>query len=198
MHAICVTSWVFQAGEGSAANLEGTVETACHICCGHREWTISRGANSGFTGNHCTLNELITQGLPGLQRKNAADKREFSYFGDSQKTYSHLGQIVTWLEIGHLTTRRGSDTIWHKCTFLLAAAYIPLFGSFQQGLDEQHQKYQRVSWKLLACLSKHTNIHLYRWHTRTHTHARCRKTLPSFFFFFLQELQLSSWIRGPV
>lgn len=152
MHAICVTSWVFQAGEGSAANLEGTVETACHICCGHREWTISRGANSGFTGNHCTLTKLITQGLPGFQLKNAANKREFSYFGDSQKTYSHSGQIVTWLEIGHLTARRVSDTIWHNCTFLLAGSYIPLFGSFQQSLDEQHQKYQRVSWKLLACL----------------------------------------------
>lgn len=37
MHAICVTSRILQAGEGPTANLEGTVETACHICCGHRE-----------------------------------------------------------------------------------------------------------------------------------------------------------------
>lgn len=36
MHAICVTCGVFQAGEGSTANLEGTVETARHICCGQK------------------------------------------------------------------------------------------------------------------------------------------------------------------
>lgn len=76
MHAICVTSWVFQAGEGSAANLEGTVETACHICCGHREWTVSGGANSGFTGNHYTLTELITQGLPGFQLKKKFNEQK--------------------------------------------------------------------------------------------------------------------------
>lgn len=75
MHAICITSWVFQAGEGSTANLEGTVETACHICCGHREWTISRGPNSGFTGNHCTLTELIAQGLPGFQLKKCNEQK---------------------------------------------------------------------------------------------------------------------------
>lgn len=91
MHAICVTSWVFQAGEGSAANLEGTVETACHICCGHREWTISRGANSGFTGNHCTLNELITQGLPGLQRKKCGGQKRIFILWWFTKDVQSLG-----------------------------------------------------------------------------------------------------------
>lgn len=155
MHAICVASWVFQAGEGSAANLEGTAETACHICCGHREWTISRGVNSGFTGKHCTLTKLITEGLPGFQLKEKMQWTKENFHTlvlHKTQTDSHSGQTVTWLKIGHLTTQRVSDIIWHHFTFLLAGTYIPVFGSFQQRLDEQRQKYQRVSWKLLACL----------------------------------------------
>ena len=168
MHAICVTGWVFQAGESSAANLEGTVETACHICCGHKEWSFSRRANAGFTGNHCTLTALITQRLPGFQFRNMVNKRDF-FNMLSQKPYSHLGPIVTWLWTEHLTSQGASDNIWHSCIFFLAGTSIPLFGSFQQSLDEQHQKYQRVSWKLLACLSTHKC--LYPSHTLTHTHT---------------------------
>lgn len=37
MHAVCVTGGVLQTGKGTATHLEGTVETACHICCGQEE-----------------------------------------------------------------------------------------------------------------------------------------------------------------
>ena len=108
MHAICVTSGVFQAGEGSAADLEGTVETACHICCGHREWTVSGGGQQlGSLGIAAHSLSSLHKGLPGFGPKYATNKRELSYFGDSQKPYCTvtLGQTVTRPRIGHLTTQ---------------------------------------------------------------------------------------------
>lgn len=105
MQPICVTCWVFQASKRSAANLEGTVEAACHICCVHREWSVSMGTNSGFTGNHWAH---YTRLAKDLAKRMQPTKGNVSYFGDSQKMYSYS---MTWLEIGCLKAKKKTWTV---------------------------------------------------------------------------------------
>lgn len=66
--------------------------------------TSAVGTENGPSAGEPTVGSLgitahsmssLHKGCQGCSEKNAADKREFSYFGDSQKTYSHSGQIVT-------------------------------------------------------------------------------------------------------
>lgn len=131
MHAICVTSRVLQAGKGPAANLEGTVETACHICCGHREWTVSRGARVASLGITAHSLSSLHKGCQGFRRQNAANKRGFfgfffffTDFDDSQKAYSHSGannDLTVRSDPLHLG--EDSDNIWHECTFVLARTF---------------------------------------------------------------------------
>lgn len=107
---------------------------------------------------------LITQGLPEYQQKKKRQRTKEGFHTlviHKRHTvqYSHLGQTVTWLEIGHLAALSATDIIWHHGTFLLAGTHIPLFGCFQ------HKKYQIVSWKLLAWLQTCINIHLFCWHS---------------------------------
>lgn len=187
MHAICVTSWVFQAGESSAANLEGTVETACHICCGHREWTISRGASSGFTGNHCTLTELITQGLPGFQRQNVLNKKRlFLYFDDSQKAYSRSGQIVTWLWIGALYISESLRQYLAQLHFSLGTDLYSTVWFFSAKLGWTAPEIPK-SFLKIAGMPVDTHKHTLAPHTQTHTNTQC--TL-SFYTTIIDKLNL--------
>lgn len=130
MHAICVTSRVLQAGEGPAANLEGTVETACHICCGHREWTVSRGTRVASLGITAPSLSSLHKGCQGFRQQNAANKRGFFFAFFLQTLMIHIRLTVIWGANNDLTVRsdplhlgEDSDNIWHECAFFLARTF---------------------------------------------------------------------------
>ena len=177
MHAICVTSWVFQAGEGSAANLEGTVETACHICCGHREWTISRGANSGFTGNHCTLTELITQGLPGFRLKKCGGQKGMFILWWFTKDVQSLGANS---DLTGDWTPYNSERLRHYLALLHFSLGRDLYSTVWFFSAELGWTAPEIPKSLLKIVGvpvdthKHTLVPL--THTHSYTNACCHQT----------------------
>lgn len=78
MHAIRVTSGVFQAGEGSTANLEGSAKTTCHICCGQRRDHQRGSQECVHWGMGVTMHSLGTLTTQELNQNEV----QFIWFGD--------------------------------------------------------------------------------------------------------------------
>lgn len=165
MHAICVTSWVFQAGEGSAANLEGTVETACHICCGHREWIINRREpTAGSLGITAYSLSSLHKGCQALSLKMWRTKEILLiYVGDSQKTYSHLG--VNSKSTEDRTPYIAKNLRHSLHSFSLARAYLPLFFSIELGWTAT--EIPKSFLKIVGMIVNTQTILLYHIHTQS-------------------------------
>lgn len=154
MHAICVTSGVFQAGEGSTAHLEGTSKTACHICCGQRmdHQQESQQCFQGVGGHYALTGNNMRQAI----------EIHFIWFGDWQMQVVTQGanSILTWSL--HLKV---SDSIWRRCPSLSAGTVVPF--SICEQCYKQHQKNYN------CCHVSQLTIAVGLLHIHIHTYAKC-------------------------
>lgn len=119
------------------------------------------------------ITELVTQGLPGFQLKYAANKREFSYFGDSQKTYSHSGANS---DLTGDWTPYNYKSLTHYLALLCFSLGSDLYSTvwfFSEALGRTAPEIPKSFLKIVGMSARNTHKYtLVCTHTQTYTTTR--------------------------